>query len=287
MVLVPSHKAFWIALAFSLAIGLSYFSIRAAIASYYANQGTLEGFERATRLEPTNAENWRRLGDFRQFDLQHADLQRSIQAYRTSLSLNQNATQAWMGLASAYEGQGELDAARRALLNAKRTYPNSADVAWRYANFLARQGELDSALREARQALEEDPRRAWEAFGLFRRFDWNFSDLLDRLVPRQETAYLDVIWGLDREGRPAEALQVWDRLYRLDKEMPRHPVATGTYQLTQVILFSLVDHLLSKGSVSEAGRAWDEILAFVGFSLQRSPAASLVWNGGFESDLFG
>ena len=90
MAQAPSHKAFWIALAFFLGIGLSYFSIRAAFASYYANQGTLEGYERATRLEPTNAENWRRLGDFRQFDLQHADPQRAIQAYRISLSLNQN-----------------------------------------------------------------------------------------------------------------------------------------------------------------------------------------------------
>jgi hypothetical protein len=287
MAQAPSHKAFWIALAFFLAIGLSYFGIRAAFASYYANQGTLEGYERATRLEPTNAENWRRLGDFRQFDLQHADPQRAIQAYRISLSLNQNAAQAWTGLASVYEGQGKLDAAREALLNAKRAYPLSADVSWRYANFLLREGELDAALREARQAIENEPQRAWEAFALFQRFGSDTKYLLDRLLPGQETAYLDVIWGLDREGRPNEALQVWERLRKLGKELPEGRVATGTYQHTQVILFSLVDQLVSKGYVSEAGRVWDQALGFLKFPLQRDSSESLVWDGGFETDITG
>src|SRR5258706_4526063 len=100
MVLGRSNKGFVIALALFLAIGLSYFSIRPALASYYANQGTLEGYEKATRLEPRNAENWRRLGDFWQLDLQRADPQRAIQAYLTSHSQNLNSAQAWTGLAS-------------------------------------------------------------------------------------------------------------------------------------------------------------------------------------------
>src|SRR5712671_4015779 len=128
MVLRRGNKGLGIVLAFSLGIALSYFSIRAALASHYANQNTLNGYERATRLEPSNPENWRRLGDFWQFDLQHTDPQRAIQAYRTSLSLNPHAAQAWLGLAAVYEGQGELNAAAEALLNAKRAYPLSADV---------------------------------------------------------------------------------------------------------------------------------------------------------------
>src|SRR4030088_3540476 len=116
MALTFSNKAFWIALAFCLAVELSYFSIRAAVASYCAKQGTLEGYERATRLEPSNPENWRRLGDFWQSDLQRADPQRAIQAYRTSLSLNLNSARTWTALASVYEGEGNLNAACEALL---------------------------------------------------------------------------------------------------------------------------------------------------------------------------
>lgn len=287
MVLSRRYKAFWIALALFLVTGLSYFSIRSALASHYANQGTLEGYLKATRLEPLNAENWRRLGDFWQLDLQNGDPQRAIQAYRTSLSLNPNSAQAWLGLASVYEGQGELDAAREALLNAKRAYPISADVSWRYANFLLRTGERDSVFREARQTLENEPQRAWEAFSLFQRFGSDTNQLLDRLLPRQESAYVDVIWGLDLEGRPNEALQVWDRLCKLDKEMPQHRVPTGNYQHTQVILFSLVEQLISKGYISEAGRVWNQVLQFMNFSMRRDPSESLVWDGGFETDVTG
>ena len=287
MVLSRRYNPFWIALALFFVAGLSYFSIRSALASHYANQGTLKGYMKATRLEPQDAENWRRLGDFWQLDLQNSDPQRAIQAYRTSLSLNPNSAYAWLGLASVYEGQGELDAAREALLNAKRSYPVSADVSWRYANFLLRTGERDSAFREARQTLENEPQRAWEAFSLFQRFGSDTNQLLDRLLPLQEPSYLDVIWGLDLEGRPTEALQVWDRLSKLNKEMPQHRVPTGNYQHTQVILFSLVEQLVSKGYISEAGRVWKQVLDFMNFPMERNPSDSLVWDGGFETDLTG
>ncbi len=287
MVLKPTQTVFLIAVAILVAIGLSYFSIRAALASYYANQGTLHGYEKATRLEPGNPENWWRLGDSLQYDLQEADPRRAIRAYRTSLSLNPNAEQAWLGLAAVYEGQGDLNAARAALVNAKRAYPVSADVSWRFANFLVRNGELDPAFREARAAVEKEPQRAWETFALFHRFDSDIDELADRLLPSQGTVYLDVIWGLILDGRPNEALKVWDRLFALDKKMPEHRVPSGTYQVTQAILFALVDQLLSKGYISEAGRVWDEALMFMHFSSGRDPRESLVWDGGFETDLTG
>ena len=287
MELKPTRKAFLIAVAVLVFVGLSYFSIRAALASYYTNQGTLQGYEKAARLEPTNPENWERLGNAWQYDLQQADPQRAIRAYRTSLSLNPNAAQAWLGLAAVYEGQGQIDAAREALLNARHAYPISADVSWRYANFLVRNGELDRAFREARQAVEKEPQRAWEAFSLFRRFDSDINEVADRLLPPQESAYLDVIWGLDRDARPNDALKVWAQLFALDKRIPEHQVPTGTYQPTHEILFALVDQLLSQGNASEARQVWDEALTFMHFLSPHDPRESLVWNGGFETDLVG
>ena len=287
MVVTLRHKAFLIPLAFFLAIGLSYLSIRTALASHYASQGTLEGYVKATSLEPSNAKYWCRLGDFWQNDLQHADPERAIHAYRISISLDPHSAQAWLGLASVYEGEGKLGDARDALLSAKRVYPLSADVSWRYANFLVRNGEVESALRQAREAVEREPIRAWEAFTLFLRFYPNVDDLVNRLLPRRESVYLDVVWGLDRDGRTGEALKVWERLFELDKEIPQHGVPTGTYQVTQVILFSLVDQLLSHGHVSEAGHVWGEALGFMHFSSQHDPRESLVWDGGFETDLVG
>ncbi len=287
MVLSRRYKAFWIALALFLLTGLSYFSIRSALASHYANQGTLEGYLKATRLEPRNAENWRHLGDFWHLDLQNSDPQLAIQAYRISLSLDPHSAKAWLGLASVYESEDKPADARNALLSAKRAYPNSADVSWRYANFLVRSGELESAMREARESLEHEPIRARPAFNLFHRFYPNVDDLVDRLLPRQERVYLDVVWGLDRDGRPREALKVWDRLFELDKEMRPEVVPTGTDQVTQVILNDLIDQLLSRGDISDASRVWDEALAFMHFPPQHDPRESLVLDGGFETDLAG
>jgi hypothetical protein len=45
--------------------------------------------------------------------------------------------------------------------------------------------------------------------------------------------------------------------------------------------------LVSKGYISEAGRAWKEILAFMNIPEQRDPPESLVWDGGFETDIAG
>jgi hypothetical protein len=73
----------------------------------------------------------------------------------------------------------------------------------------------------------------------------------------------------------------------LDKEMPQHRVPTGNYQHTQVILFSLVEQLISKDYISEAGRVWDQVLQFMNFSMRRDPSDSLVWDGGFETDVTG
>jgi tetratricopeptide (TPR) repeat protein len=276
-------------MALVLAVVLSYFSIRAAIATHFANLGTLEGYEKARHLEPSNAEYWYLLGNALQYDIQHPDPQRAIQAYRVSLSLNSRSAEAWLELASVYEGQGDLNAAHEALLNAKNAFPVSADVSWRYANFLLRTEELDLAFHEGRQAVEQQPQRASEAFRLFSHFDSDVNELSDRLLPRRQDVYLDVIWGLSSDGQTTEALKVWDRLFELHKEIPQHGVGVprGTYQLASVILFSLVDRLLSKGLTTEARRVWDEALAFMSISQQHDPPQSLVWDGGFESDVTG
>jgi tetratricopeptide (TPR) repeat protein len=187
-------------------------------------------------------------------DLQRANPQQAIEAYRTSLSLNPRSADAWLGLASVYEGEGNLDSAREAFLNAKRCYPISAEVSWRYANFLARTGEVKAALQEARQTLRAQPQHAWEVFQLMKRFDPDTINLVDQLLPPQEIAYLDVIWGLDREGRVQDAVKVWDRLFQLDRTLPAHTVPDGDYQHTQTALLGLCDHLISKGFFSEAAR---------------------------------
>src|SRR5215831_4715789 len=153
-----------LALATLFAGFLSYFSIRNALAVEKAEPKTLDGYEHATKLEPDDFRNWYLLGRYWQYNFEEADIDRSIQAYLTSLSLNPRYANSWMDLATAYESKGDLPSARKAYLQAKKSYPVSPEVAWRYGNFLLRQGELDPAFLEMHRAVEADHKLGAEAF---------------------------------------------------------------------------------------------------------------------------
>src|SRR5271168_3085 len=186
MILHPSSTAARLALvfvAFALATALAYSSVRNAVAVHDSNLATRAGQERATQLEPGNPLNWFLLGRYWQYNLEEPDNPRAIKAYLTSLSLDPRSANTWLDLATAYELEGDLPAARNAFLQAKRVYPLSAEVSWRYGNFLLRQGELPTAFAEIRHAVSVDPKRAAEAFSRCWRVDPDIQAILDNVLP--------------------------------------------------------------------------------------------------------
>src|SRR5216684_9403320 len=154
-----AQRAVLVAASLAMALILSYFSIRNALAAHYADLQTAEGYERAVHLEPSDPQNWYLLGRYWQYNLDDPDAQRAIRSYLSALSLNPASSETWLDLATAYESESNLVAARDAFLHAKKAYPLSAEVSWRYGNFLLRQGELDAAFSEMRLAIEADPKR--------------------------------------------------------------------------------------------------------------------------------
>jgi cytochrome c-type biogenesis protein CcmH/NrfG len=122
-----------------LATALAFSSIRNAIAVHNADLDTRTALERSTQLEPGNPFNWYLLGRYWQYNLDEPNNQRAINAYHTSLSLDPRSANSWLDLATVYEMEGGLPAARDAYLQARRVYSLSAEVAWRYGNFLLRQ----------------------------------------------------------------------------------------------------------------------------------------------------
>jgi len=61
------------ALALICAVFLSYFSVRNALAAHYVSLQTRRGYERATRLEPRDFQNWLLLGGYWQYNLEQPD----------------------------------------------------------------------------------------------------------------------------------------------------------------------------------------------------------------------
>jgi tetratricopeptide (TPR) repeat protein len=271
----PARRGALLALAFLATLFLSYFSIRNALAVHYADLQTWEGYEHATRLEPGDFRNWYLLGRYWQYSLEDADSARAIRAYNTALALNPGSADVWSDVATTYESDGNLPAARDAFLHAKRAYPQSAEVSWRYGNFLLRRGELDAAFLELRHAVEGDPFRGAEALSRSLRAEPDIDLVLDRVLPPVSTAYLNALEDQTLEGHTENALKIWRRFASL------HP------KLQLGNSFSLVSALLREKQIAEAQRVWDQAVVFAGLADLPEPPGSLLWDGGFESGVIG
>ena len=267
-----------VVLAFALVsfLFLSYSGVRNALAAHSVGLQTLEGYERATRLEPHDFQNWLLLGRYWQYNLEEPDTARAIQAYNMALSLNPRSADLWSDVGTAYETEGNVAAARDAFLHAKRAYPLSAEISWRYANFLLRQSDLDAAFAEMRRAVETEPKRGAEALSRALSAEPNIDLVIDRVLPPLTDAYTGAILDQASEGHTANAVLIWNRLAALH---PKLPLQTYTYYL--------VAALLREKQVAEAQRVWKQAADFAGYGNLPGPADSLLWDGGFESGIFG
>jgi hypothetical protein len=271
----PAARVFLVLLAIALTAGLSYSGIRNVLAVHDAGLNTPQGYERATKLEPDDASNWYFLGRYWQYNLEDPDSPRAIRAYQTALSFDPHSADTWLDLGTAYETEGDTAGARNAFVQAKRAYPLSPEVSWRYGNFLLRRGDSNAAFAEIKRAVESDPKRGAAAFALSMRFDPNVNSALQRVLPSSQDAYLNVISALAEQGQTDQALIVWSKLAALPPKL----------QLSQS--FPLLEALINKRQVAEAQRVWDQALNFASVSRPPDPPGSLVWDGGFETNVVG
>ena len=264
-----------VAAALLVGLWLCFFGVRAAIAHYYSEGDTAKRLELAVRLEPGNPEYWYGLGRYQQYNLEQPDAALAEESYRKAIALNPVATEAWLDLGTAYELDGKTEEARGAYLRAKKSYPVSADVSWRYGNFLLRQGEQTRAYEELRSAIDADPLRAAAAFSRAYRSNPNIDQILDQLLPPRQSAHVEMINEALSEKQLAAAMAIWARLLTL------HP------HLEMRDIERLVAELLAAGEYDEARRVWDQGTTTLNFPPLLEPQGSVVWDPSFESDVNG
>ena len=271
----PLSRAAILLVAAIAAFALSYFGIRNALATHAAGLDTLVGYERAVRLEPNNARNWYLLGHYWQYNIENPDPLRAIGYYQHALALNPHSADAWLDLASAYDGEAQTVEARKAFLSAQKAYPSSADVAWRYGNFLLRQDSPALAFQEIHFAIVEDPRRAAEGFSRCSRVEPDAQKILDKVIPPSKDAYVAILRDLAASRQIDPALDVWKRLVAL------HP------QLSPGEVRGFTNLLLQDGRLSDIRRVWQQAVAMMPNPPPPDPPGSIIWDGGFESGLVG
>jgi tetratricopeptide (TPR) repeat protein len=264
-----------VAAALLAGLWLSFFGIRAAIARAYSEGDTAKELESAVRLEPGNADYWYVLGRYQQYNLEDPDAAKAEESYRKAIAFNPVDTDAWLDLGTAYELDGKTEEAREAYQHAKKSYATSADVSWRYGNFLLREGEQPEAYAELRSAIEADPQRAAAAFSRAYRSNPNIDELLKQLLPQKESVYVDVIWEALSAKQLAVAKIVWAQLVTL------HP----HLQIRDIDRF--VSELLGAGEFTQARQAWDQGVSTMNLPPLYQPKGSVVWDPSFETDING
>ena len=265
----------WIAVTVTIAAAawLCYGGVKHALAAFYAASPDASDWEKATRVEPGNPELWYRLGRDRQLNFDHADLPAAISDYRRAVQLNPRSPYYKLDLASALEMSGsnaEADADFRA---AQQDDPVSAEIAWRYGNFLLRQQRMPEAYAQVHRALVTDPKliplgvsRAWHS-------DPDVHVLLDRVLPDTAKGDWDALSFLADSKEASAALTIWNRL------IERKPA------IEWKSLFAFTDMLVSEGRFDDAASVWRQANTVAGASSSAWNGGSLVFDGGFEQDL--
>jgi tetratricopeptide (TPR) repeat protein len=256
-----------------VAIPIAYYAVISSLAVRAREERTLTGYERATRLTPTDPANWQLLGNYWQYEARIPEFGLAIRAYREGLALNPHSYEMWVDIAMAYEAENRIAEAKDAFAVAERAYPVSPDVAWRYGNFLIRQNELPAGLKKLYQSVSFDPARAGEAFHIGSKVlpDADINYLVHTVIPPSTVGYVAVLEDLTAKGQFDNGMVVWGLINEMGPDLPLHTVA------------QFVNSLKQAGRPRDARRVWDQASALAHLNLPQSLPGSLIWDGSFES----
>jgi tetratricopeptide (TPR) repeat protein len=271
----PSRRWAAAAIAMVAAAWLCYAGSKHALASDYAASANFANWERATRIEPDNAEIWYRLGRFRQLDFDNADIPVALSDYRRAIQLNPRSPFYKLDFASALEMAGNNDEADNNFRAAQAAYPISAEVSWKYGNFLLRQNRLPDAYAEIHRAVLVDPKLIPNAVSVVWHSDPDIHLLLDQVLPDTPEAYSDALAFLADEKNPTAAVEVWNRLIEKDPHTDWKRA------------FPLTDLLVAQEKFEQAGTVWLQAVKGNPGSEPGYTGDSLVYDGGFENDIAG
>jgi tetratricopeptide (TPR) repeat protein len=252
---------------------LGFLGCRHAIAEHWAASPSPNQWLRAARWEPANAENWYRLGRYRQLDFENSDLPQAISYYRRATAIDPKPARYWLDLAEAYDTVGNAAQAEDAFRKAQQVYPISADVAWRLGNFLLRQVREEEGFQQIHKAVSADPKLTPQAISLCWRSTQDIDLILRAALPADPEVDWDAIQFFVDPPQPDAAVAVWKRLL----------TEGSTFPISKT--FPLLDMLIAAGRADETRAAWQQTLSVAGIAPPPGPLHSLIWDGGFEGAL--
>jgi tetratricopeptide (TPR) repeat protein len=266
-------RKFSFAAACCILVGLYlHLALRAYLASHLAASPDLSNLNKAIRLEPSNAEYRDLLG--RSLAFSGTNLNDAIANYRTAVHLNPYVAWYWLDLAGAYQMAGHTSEQEQSVEQAVVADPTTPQVAWVAANFFLVQGDQESALRNFRVVLANDPEAVDSALQLCWRATGDANQVLERALPRRPDLYLSFLRLLISKQEVAAAEDVWNHLIALNQEFSTKDA------------FRYFRFLIEKQEVVAAQTAWQQLAGVNRSLLPYLPSReNLVVNGGFEENV--
>jgi len=151
------HRALFLATAVILSGTIIVFSAKAYMAARWDASSNPALWLKAAKLEPGNAEYWRHAGLLLEWDSNPNDVRDAMHYLQIATKVNPRSARVWMDLADTYATAGDAELAKEAYDKAQTSFPMSAEVAWRYGNFLLYQGNYSEAYPKIRKAISIDP----------------------------------------------------------------------------------------------------------------------------------
>ena len=173
-------------------------------------------------------------------------------------------------LATVKEAGGDRAAAERELQEALALAPNYAEVHWRLANLLLRQGKLSKAVVEFRVANSSTDKLLQGTLDLIWRVSSGNVPAVQAVTPRDPKSQLTLAQFFLRQSRHSEAITTVSGIDR--------NALAGLSELS-----SFVTSLITEGRAEEARGLWVGLVSGT-YAKPGQPLPAL-WNGGFESDI--
>jgi len=267
------HRAIFHATAMLLSGILIFFSAKAYIAARWNASSKPELWLKAAKLEPGNADYWSHAGILRQWDLNPRDMREAVRYLQIATKVNSRSSEVWMDLADTYATGGDASRAKEAYERAEGNFPMSAEVAWRYGNFLLYQEEFAEAYPKIRKAISLDPSLTQSALTECWQSNPNVASIVNSLLPDQSEYYVSAIGFFLSQKLVDPAVAIWNKQRERGLSI----------EMAETV--PLVDALITEDRVGEAQQIWQNGLWAANWPREPETNGSLVVNGGFEQEI--
>ncbi len=248
-------------------------ALKTYLAQIVSDELTVKGLQLAVRLDPDNAENYRRLGLAFQYQLSDIDLNLAIQNLRKAAELNPHDPQNWLDFGTALKLRGDSAEAEACIRRADALAPNLPAYQWPIGNFFLMHGNIEESFHHFRFVLAGSSQynrilfsRAWKGTD-------DGNKILNLLIPNDLATEFDYLNYLLSTQHFPEAQSVWSRTMSSPETFP--PSNAAFY----------IDALIEAHRPREAYQVWTDLSnKGVIKALYQTTLHNLIVNGDFEED---